>query len=283
MLERLTRALSYSRNMPMDKSLLATKACRHGTITYLRTDSFIGKSLELYGEWAEGEIILFNRLLHKGDVIIDAGANIGTHTLALAKLVGKSGVIHSFEPQQEIYEILLDNINANNLKNVQAYWAAIGSSSGKCRLPKIDYSQVNNFGLVSIVGEGDPEVPLVTIDSLELPKLNLIKIDVEGAEADVIRGSVSTLRRLRPILYVENNNRQKRKALVELIRSMKYRLWWHLSAYYNESNFAGNRHNEWPWGFDPYVVCLPEEFSVPPWPLTEVRDEDLDRDFLRPS
>jgi hypothetical protein len=112
----------------------------------------------------------------------------------------------------------------------------------------------------------------MTIDGLQLQKLDLIKIDVEGAEADVVTGAASTIARLRPILYVENHF-AKREALLALIRNLKYRLWWHLSAYYNELNFAGNPHNVWPGAYDPYVVCLPEESPVPPWPLIEVLDD----------
>ena len=264
----------------MDRSLLATKDCRHGRITYLRTDSFIGKSLELYGEWCEGEIILFSRLLRSGDVVIDVGANIGTHTLAIANIVGLSGAVHAFEPQRTIYDILSENIDANGLQNVRAYWAAAGATDGACRIPIIDYSSPNNFGAIS-VGHGELEVPLISIDSLSLPRVNLIKIDVEGAETGVLRGAASTLARLRPILYVENNKPEMSTTLVALIRGMGYRLWWHISARFNQLNFAGNPHNAWPFNVDTNMVCLPQEFAVPPWPLKEVRDgselSDIDR------
>jgi FkbM family methyltransferase len=258
----------------MDTALLATKDCRHGRITYLRTDTFVGRSLELYGEWCEGEIILFERLLHPGDVVVDVGANIGTHTLALSKLVGSAGAVHALEPQREIYHLLCKNIENNGLRNAKAYWAAAGATTGSCRLPKLDYSRAHNFAAVA-VGNGDVEVPLLAIDDLNLPRANLIKIDVEGAECEVLRGAETTVRRLRPILYVENNEGENAKCLVELVRSLAYRLWWHYSAYFNDLNFARNKQNVWPFGADRYVVCLPEEAAVPPWPLREVSDDDL--------
>jgi FkbM family methyltransferase len=255
----------------MDPSLLVTKNCRHGRINYLRTDTFIGRSLDLYGEWCEGEIILFSRLLQPGSVAIDVGANIGTHTLALAKLVGPAGAIHAFEPQQAIYDILCANIEGNGLRNVKTYLAAMGAKDGTCHVPKIDYSSPDNFGAVS-VGQGEIEVPLVAIDGLNLARLDLVKIDVEGAESEVLAGATSTLARLRPMLYVENNQREKSKDLVALIRDMKYRLWWHISAYFNKFNFAGNSQNLWPRNIDANMICLPQEAVVPPWPLVEVRD-----------
>jgi FkbM family methyltransferase len=255
----------------MDKDLLVTKDCRHGRMTYLRADSIIGKSLELYGEWCEGEIILFGRLLHAGDVVIDVGANIGTHTLPLARLVGASGAVYAYEPQRMIYEILRKNVEVNDLPNVQLNWAAVGATDGVCHIPEIYYSAHNNFGEVS-TGHGELEVPMVALDSLKLSRVNLIKIDVEGAEAEVLRGAASTIARQRPILYVENNKLEKSRELVELVRNMGYRLWWHLSARFNQHNFANNPHNAWPRNVDSNVVCLPQERAVPPWPLNEVRD-----------
>ena len=206
----------------MDKDLLVTADCRHGRITYLRTDSIIGKSLELYGEWCEGEIILFSRLLHVGDVVVDVGANIGTHALALAKLVGASGIVYAYEPQRMIYEILQNNVEANHLPNVRLNWAAVGAADSTGHIPEIDYSVQNNFGEVS-TGHGELEVPMIALDSLKLPRLNLIKIDVEGAEAEVLRGATSTIAQQRPILYVENNKLEKSGELVALIRNMGYR------------------------------------------------------------
>lgn len=255
----------------MDQALLATKECRYGRMTYLRTDTYIGRSLELYGEWCEGEIILFRRLLQTGHVAIDVGANVGTHTLALAALVGSSGQVYAFEPQDVIYELLCNNVAANGLANVTSKLAAVGATNSICHIPRIDYATQNNFGAVS-VGEGDVEVPMVTIDSLELPKLNLIKIDAEGAEGDVLRGAAATLRRLRPIVYVENNNPKTARELVELVRSVGYRMWWHIVVRYNDMNFAGNARNVWPDDAEPNMVCLPAEAPPPPWPFREVGD-----------
>src|SRR5207248_61552 len=75
-----------------------TKVCRHGSMTFLRFDEFIGRSLSEYGEWAEQEIELLRRFLEPDAVAIDAGANVGSHVLALAASVGRTGRIYAFEP-----------------------------------------------------------------------------------------------------------------------------------------------------------------------------------------
>jgi FkbM family methyltransferase len=157
---------------------------------------------------------------HNG-VFVDVGANIGTHALPLAKLVGASGTVYAYEPQRMIYEILKKNVEANHLPNVRLNWAAVGAADSISHIPEIDYSVQNNFGEVS-TGHGELEVPMIALDSLQLPRLNLIKIDVEGAEAEVLRGAASTIARQRPILYVENNKLEKSRELVELIRNMGY-------------------------------------------------------------
>jgi FkbM family methyltransferase len=253
----------------MNVNLTATKQCRHGQLTYLRGDTYVGKSLDLYGEWSEGEIVLFRRLLNLGAVVIDAGANIGTHTLALARLVGAAGSVHAIEPQRELYEILCGNVEANSLSNVSTYWAAARADVGTCRLPKINYGLSNNFGAVA-VGSGEVEVQQITIDSLNLRSVALIKIDVEGAECEVLEGARNTIKQARPILYVENNLPKRAAELAIMIRDMDYRLWWHLSPYYNPDNFFRNPNNIWPMLFDPYVICLPSEVPPPSWPLQEV-------------
>ena len=69
----------------------ALKECRHGFFLYNRNDTFIGRSLDLYGEWCEGELVALFQIVQPGQVVIDVGANIGTHTVPLAKKVTQSG------------------------------------------------------------------------------------------------------------------------------------------------------------------------------------------------
>ena len=77
-----------------------TKDCRHGKLMYLLNDAYIGRSLDVYGEYSEGEIDLFRQLLRPGDVAIDVGANIGALTVPMARLVQPGGAVVAFEPQR---------------------------------------------------------------------------------------------------------------------------------------------------------------------------------------
>ena len=93
------------------------KACRHGWMLYNVNDIYIGRSLDLYGEYSEGEIALFRQFLRPGDVVVEIGAHIGTHTVFFAKTVGPTGVVFAFEPQRVVHQTLCANIALNSLSN----------------------------------------------------------------------------------------------------------------------------------------------------------------------
>ena len=125
---------------------------RHGQFLYNRHDVYIGRSLELYGEWSEGEIDLFRQVLQPGMVVVDAGANIGTHTVALARAVAPNGVVYAFEPQRIVFQTLAANVALNSLTNVICQQRALGEAPGIARVPPLDYAVANNFGGVELAG-----------------------------------------------------------------------------------------------------------------------------------
>ena len=72
---------------------------RYGKIMYNQLDQFIGKSLRLYGEYSQGEADIFEQIVKPGHIVVEAGANIGSHTIHLAQLAGDQGQVWAFEPQ----------------------------------------------------------------------------------------------------------------------------------------------------------------------------------------
>ena len=140
------------------------KDCRHGRFMYLPNDAYIGRSLDVYGEYCEGEIDIFRQLLRPGDVAVDVGANIGALTLGMARVVQSAGAVVAFEPQRVIYDILCNNLRLNKIANVRALRQAVGSEPGVIRVPPLDYQQVDNFGGVALGGSAGEEVDVVTIE-----------------------------------------------------------------------------------------------------------------------
>ena len=218
--------------------------CRHGQMLYNVNDAYIGRSLDLYGEFSEGEADLFRQMTRPGHVAVEVGANIGAHTVLLARQVGPAGRVIAFEPQRVVFQTLCANVALNSLTNVDCQQQAVGEQAGTLLVPPLNYTQQNNFGGLALGGFADGEpVPVVTLDSLNLPRLNVLKIDVEGMERAVIAGAVETLDRCRPILYVENDRADRSAELIQLLDSLEYNLYWHCPPLFNPHNFAGNSSN----------------------------------------
>jgi hypothetical protein len=85
---------------------VAIKQCRHGLMMYNLNDLCVGQSLDTYGEFFDHELTTMGQILHAGDVVVDVGANIGTHTVFFAKKVAAAGFVYAFEPQRITYEFL---------------------------------------------------------------------------------------------------------------------------------------------------------------------------------
>ncbi|MBV9835917.1 MAG: FkbM family methyltransferase [Alphaproteobacteria bacterium] len=235
-----------------------SKRCRHGTFLYNTRDRFIGRSLELYGEYAELELQLLLRLIKPGDIVIDAGANLGALSVPMAQRVGPDGWVLAAEPQRLVHQALCANIAVNGLSNVVAHWCGLGAAAGVAVVPPYDYSQENNYGGVGLRANGAGErVPVVTVDSLDLPGCALIKIDVEGMELDVLRGAAETIRHHQPRLFVENNGTDRSPPLITWLLEQGYRLYWHVTPLFNPRNFANASADAFPNLHSTNMLCLP--------------------------
>ena len=133
-----------------DNGMVAMKACRHGALMYPANDSFVGRALDLYGEWCESEIELFATLLAPGDVVVDVGANIGTHTVFFAKHVGPEGRVVALEPQRFVHGLLVANVAASGLANVECLLAAASAEEGTVAIPVVDPRAACNFGAIGV-------------------------------------------------------------------------------------------------------------------------------------
>jgi FkbM family methyltransferase len=249
--------------------------CRHGLMAFNHNDAYIGRSLELYGEYSQFEIHLFEQIVQSGDTVIEVGANIGAHTLRLAQLTGPSGSVHAFEPLRLVYQTLCANLALNSIKNAYCYQQGVGSADGELSIPALDYEQPGNFGGLALgtdapwrapgTPEGCETVPLVTLDRVfaRLARLRLLKIDVEGMEREVLLGGRGLILRTRPLLYVENDRQEKAEALVTCLRSLEYDLNWHTPPLYNPGNFRGHRENVFGDIGSFNMFCVPAESPLP--------------------
>ncbi len=241
---------------------------------YFPHDFYIGGALERYGEYGEQELDLLLSYVKEGDVIVEAGANIGCDTVPLARKVTNSGRIFAFEPQRIIYQMLCGNLAMNALWNVAAERAALGDEDGIMQVPPVDYSRTGNFGGVALGKDGAEPVPVIKLDQLQLSRCALIKADVEGMELAVLKGASDTIARLRPILYVENDREDKAVELVTHLQSIGYRVYFHNPPLFNPQNFRRNERDEYQQDGKAIcslnLLCLPDDSRGVPKGLTLV-------------
>jgi len=236
--------------------------CRGGLMLYNRNDTYIGASMRKYGEFSGEETALFRVIVQPGRTVLDVGANIGVHTVELSRLTGPAGVVHAFEPQRLIYQVLCANVALNSLANVFTHHAAAGSAGGSLLVPALDPGGRHNYGGVSLLGSPRGErVPMLTIDSLDLGDCQFIKLDVEGMETEALRGAEATIGRFRPILYVENDRQARSAELISVLFQYGYRLYWHLPPIYTANNFRSDTENIFGDKVSVNMICIPAEIA----------------------
>jgi FkbM family methyltransferase len=159
-------------------------------------------------------------------IIFDIGANIGTFTTWMAKAFPQ-GKIYSFEPQREVFQMLCGNAAINNFYNVYTYNIALGKENTKIEFEEPNYFKNNDFGTFSLIENVITEktknkivVPIQTLDSFleyyNIPKVHLLKIDVEGMDLDVLIGGSNTIKKHFPIIFIEHCD--NRKTIIENIK-----------------------------------------------------------------
>jgi len=173
--------------------------------------SFIDRQMYLFGEYEQDKIIQFIAAapLSRRGVILDIGANVGTHALSFAK---SFGAVHSFEPNPQLWSHYEHNAALNQANNMTLHKVALGNKDDEATLYLIDKK---NFGLGTLSTFEQYDLPLapaadVTVAAADfylethnLPYVDAIKIDVQGYEPEVLMGLRNTLQRSRPLVWVE--------------------------------------------------------------------------------
>ncbi len=153
-------------------------------------------------------------VLSEGDIFVDVGSNVGYFTLIGSALVGERGKVYGFEPEEQNFHKLSENVSRNSLTNVQVMQAALSDTEGTARL----YINPINEGGHTLLESSDTRValiPTVVFDSWcppeETSRIRLMKIDVEGFELAVLKGMQKTLEEshmLEIICEVRRNQRE---------------------------------------------------------------------------
>lgn len=163
-------------------------------------DDGVDRSIYYFGEYEAGTLSVFRKYLHEGDIFLDVGAYIGFLSLAAARFVGRSGLVYAVEPHPFNYKILRENVLLNGFKNVCLMNIALGKETSEARIydrPSINRGSASLICPLNMSLKSGSTVRLTTIDTLieqgqvQLP--DLIKIDVEGFELEVLKGTRALL------------------------------------------------------------------------------------------
>jgi FkbM family methyltransferase len=185
--------------------------------------------------WEPKNQAIISKYVKPGTIALDIGAHIGTHTVTMAKCVGRNGAVYAFEPSRNTYRELVYNLVANNCRNTYPIRAAIGKTKA---VVDIIVSHPRNEGgsyVINTQGGSDRAI-LMALDDLNLNNISFIKIDVENMEADVLDGAALTILRNKPVMLIEiQGNGQRPEQLgedteemarisIEKVKMLGYRL-----------------------------------------------------------
>ena len=175
-------------------------------------------SIERRRRWINWDKRVYLSFVRKGDVVMDIGANVGTHSILLSHLAGARGEVLSFEPLPANFIRLEEKLAGRaRFRNVKIFRMAVGDpKSGNdqaiINVPGDDLTQASLMTQTAQSWQGEREirrypVPIVSVDAWwkqsERSRLDFVKIDVEGGELDVLKGGARTFSRFRPLLYCE--------------------------------------------------------------------------------
>ncbi len=167
-----------------------------------------------------------------GGTVIDIGCNYGEWALQMARAVGRSGKVYAFEPVQRLADCAQKTMDVNGLGQTEIVTSAVSNRDGEARFAvNLDHSGKSGFGNSGTGDETEEiSVPTVTLDSVvrdrNIDRLDFLKIDVEGHEADVLEGARETLRNLKPAIVLETgiDPDQDREKIHQILTSLDYRM-----------------------------------------------------------
>jgi len=199
---------SYARTRHQPRRSLVRLTTEAGDVFDADLSSTIEWQLWAFGRYEPHFAELFSLLVRPGDACVDVGANVGVHTVRLAKLAGQDGRVIAIEPNPEIIGRAERNVALNGLETVTIINAAASDQPGQMQLYRPSPLDTNRARASLLhhpylTGEATT-VPVVTLDDVCADgRISLIKIDVEGHEAAVVRGAAAIIARYMPSIIFE--------------------------------------------------------------------------------
>lgn len=191
---------------------------------YPDADQFMADEMTPDGSYQAGHLTAALAYVTDWSCAVDCGAHVGTWSRIMS---GRFERVIAVEPSPDTFEALVANLAVFGCSNVEAKAVAVGSAPGQVHMEiEAKAAALSNTGARYVVPGGS--IPVETIDSWDLPSLGLLKMDIEGSEAQAIRGASETIRRCRPIVIYEDKGFVRRygdqkHAVSMLLQQLGYR------------------------------------------------------------
>lgn len=201
--------------------VLLEYAGRKASLVGLDPEDLITRVIAQTSSFYELELLaeIFHRTM-PGWIFVDAGAHIGNHSVFLGAILGLKG--YAIEQNPHTFAALQRNLAANQLtERVRAINAAVGGRAGRAKT--IPAEDAHNSGMDRVEMSADGPLAMITLDSLALPRLDLLKIDVEGFEVECLKGAQDTIDRCSPLIVAEAIEPQNFQDQSDFLRPFGYR------------------------------------------------------------
>jgi FkbM family methyltransferase len=209
----------YVKEIPVKDNPLETYTTPYGLITLYKNEVYIGKDFKAGGYWDIDTLTKLKKYIDPNRNILEIGGHCGTSSIVYASYL-KDAKLYVYEPQRNMYTLLVQNINQNHLQDkiipppmgVFCYQGDgimndIDLDGGEGIVEKRYTEESNldcNFGGIGL-GKGGEKISLTTIDHMNLENVGFIHCDAQGAENFILSKGIETIRKNRPVILFENN------------------------------------------------------------------------------
>ena len=202
---------------------ITTYSTRYGLVSLYSNEVYISNPFKHGYYWDEDTLIKLQPYIDSNKNILEIGAHCGTSSLVYSSYINNDKKLYAFEPQKNIYDLLVKNINQNDLQNkIIPFNKAVFCFDGIGNMndTDLDCSGGNvlkrfneesnlpcNYGGICI-GENGEEVEFVTVDNMkDIENIGFIHIDAQGAENFILSKATKVIEKYRPVIYFENNEK----------------------------------------------------------------------------
>jgi len=186
---------------------------KHGTFLVPKVDEFIGQSLKLNKEWEEKTLDICKQILKSDSIVVEVGSHIGSHTVPISRMCGK---VFAFEMQRLIFQLLNANLMLNGRLNVHTHSNPVSNESSTIKLAEMNWGaseenklNTGNGKFANLKHDKGYPTKIVTLDEElgHLKQISLLKLDAEGEEVNILKGSKEIIKKFKPHILTEFGER----------------------------------------------------------------------------